>query len=48
MTQWANHGTYHTKKYDNLYTEIKKGLFNELYCGFPEELKNLIDMNWTS
>ena len=33
-----------TKKYDNLYTEIKNGLFNELYCDFPEELKNLIDM----
>jgi len=36
-----------TKKYDNLYTEIKKGVFYELYCDFPKELKNLIDMNWT-
>jgi len=37
-----------TKKYDNLYTEIKKGLFYELYCDFPKELKNLIDMNGIS
>ena len=36
------------KKYDNLYTEIKKGLFYELYCDFPKELKNLIDMNGIS
>ena len=27
-----------------LYTEIKNRLFDELYCDFPEELKNLIDM----
>lgn len=31
-----------SEKYDELYAEIKKGLFDELYCGFPEELKNLI------
>ncbi len=34
------------KKYNSLYAEIKKGLFDELYCNFPQELKNLIDMRF--
>jgi len=36
-----------TEKYDTLYAETKTGLFDELYCDFPEKLKNLIDIKQT-
>ncbi|MBQ8546882.1 MAG: hypothetical protein IJ427_00130 [Lachnospiraceae bacterium] len=31
-----------SKKYKNIYSEVKKGLFEELYHDFPEELKDFI------
>ena len=31
-----------SKNYKKIYSEVKKGLFEELYHDFPEELKNII------
>ena len=33
----------HDKKYKKILTEVKKGLFNEMYNEFPEEIKTLIE-----